>query len=185
MPRSRSRTRACTNRRARASIVAERNRLALDLHDAVSQKLFGLVLGAETASTLLDRDPAAAREQLARLRTLAQEARDELRSLVFELRPANVEQDGLGGALSKHVELLRRLQQRDIRLEVESEPPPDPARTATCCGSPRRRSSALPFAAAHVAVRLEGDNGRLLLEIVDDGVGFVPARPPFARGGSN
>ena len=42
------------------SIVAERNRLALDLHDAVSQKLFGLVLEAEAAGTVLERDPAAA-----------------------------------------------------------------------------------------------------------------------------
>ena len=44
------------------SIVAERNRLALELHDAVSQKLFGLVLTAEAAGTLLERDPAAARD---------------------------------------------------------------------------------------------------------------------------
>ena len=43
--------------------MAERNRLALDLHDAVSQKLFGLVLDAEAARTLLDRDAEAAREQ--------------------------------------------------------------------------------------------------------------------------
>src|SRR5438034_4609036 len=65
------------------SIVAERNRLALDLHDAVSQKLFGLVLNAEAAATLLERDPSAAREQVAKLQALAQEALDELRSLVF------------------------------------------------------------------------------------------------------
>jgi GAF domain-containing protein len=44
------------------SVLAERNRLALDLHDAVSQKLFGLVLAAESARTLLDRDPGAAGE---------------------------------------------------------------------------------------------------------------------------
>src|SRR3954454_4294766 len=49
------------------SIVAERNRLALELHDAVSQKLFSLVLSAESAGTLLDRDPEAAREQVGRI----------------------------------------------------------------------------------------------------------------------
>src|SRR5919199_2539591 len=53
------------------SVVAERNRLALELHDAVSQKLFSLVLSAESASTLLDRDPDAARAQLDRLAQLA------------------------------------------------------------------------------------------------------------------
>src|ERR671930_2024125 len=62
------------------SILSERNRLALELHDAVSQKLFSLVLTAEAAQTLLDRDPETAREQVSKLQTLAQEARDELRS---------------------------------------------------------------------------------------------------------
>src|SRR5262249_60863965 len=94
------------------SVVAERNRLALDLHDAVSQKLFALVLSAETAATLLERDPKAARAQVTKLQSLAQEALDELRSLVFELRPPDLERDGLCGALRKHVELLRRAQQR-------------------------------------------------------------------------
>ena len=97
------------------SVLAERNRLALDLHDAVSQKLFGLVLAAESAGTLLDRDPEAAREQVAKLQALAQEAREELRSLVFELRPPDLEQDGLCGALRKHVEVLRRVQPRRDR----------------------------------------------------------------------
>src|SRR5919201_1523435 len=79
------------------SIVAERNRLALDLHDAVSQKLFGLVLNAESAATVLERDAGAAHDQVARLRALAQEALDELRSLVFELRPPDLERDALAG----------------------------------------------------------------------------------------
>src|SRR3954463_14160826 len=85
------------------SVHAERNRLALELHDAVSQKLFGLVLNAEAAGTLLESDPKAARVQVDRLRALAQEARDELRSLMLELRPPDLERDGLCGTLRKHV----------------------------------------------------------------------------------
>src|SRR5947199_1997885 len=65
------------------SILSERNRLALELHDAVSQKLFSVVLTAEAAITQLDRDPVAARHQLERLRALAREALDELRSLIL------------------------------------------------------------------------------------------------------
>src|SRR5205814_1422683 len=49
------------------SMMSERNRLALELHDVVSQKLFGLVLTAESAATLFDRDAAAARGQVERL----------------------------------------------------------------------------------------------------------------------
>src|SRR4029078_10185387 len=75
------------------SVVAERNRLALDLHDAVSQKLFGLVLSAEAEGILRDRDRASARERVDRLQALAQDALDELRSLVFELRPVDLALD--------------------------------------------------------------------------------------------
>jgi GAF domain-containing protein len=71
------------------SILGERNRLALELHDAVSQKLFSLVLSAEAAGTLLDRDARAARGQVERLGRLAREALDELRALVGELNAAD------------------------------------------------------------------------------------------------
>src|SRR3954464_1187652 len=85
------------------SILSERNRLALELHDAVSQKLFGLVLGAESAVALLDRHAAAARARVVRRAELAGEALDELRALVHEFRPAELARDGLAGALRKHV----------------------------------------------------------------------------------
>jgi signal transduction histidine kinase len=158
------------------SIVAERNRLALDLHDAVSQKLFGLVLNAEAAGTLLERDPGAARDQVAKLRTLAQETLDELRSLVFELRPPDLDKDGLGGALRKHVELMRRRQPVEIELVLDGEPPADPARDGEVLRIAQEAlHNALKHAQAnHITVRLEADDGRLLLVVEDDGVGFEP-----------
>jgi signal transduction histidine kinase len=159
------------------SVVAERNRLALDLHDAVSQKLFGLVLSAETAATLLERDPAAAREQVAKLQTLAQEALDELRSLVFELRPPDLERDGLCGALRKHVDMLRRLQQREIELDLDEAVPGNAARDGDVLRIAQEAlQNALRHAnAEHVVLRLHSDDGRLVLEVEDDGVGFEPA----------
>ena len=161
------------------SIVAERNRLALDLHDAVSQKLFGLVLNAEAAATLLERDPAAARERLTKLRALAQEALEELRSLVFELRPPDLERDGLAGALRKHVELLRRLEQHEIELVLAGDLRVDVERDREVL---RIAQEALGNALKHAratrfAVRLSAEAGRLLLEVEDDGIGFDPAAP--------
>jgi signal transduction histidine kinase len=158
------------------SVVAERNRLALDLHDAVSQKLFGLVLSAEAAATLFDRDPAAAREQVAKLQTLAQEALDELRALVFELRPPDLEKDGLSGALRKHVETLRRAQQRDIELDVDESIAGDPSRDGEILRIAQEAlQNALRHAdAEHIVVRLHSNDGRLVLEVADDGVGFEP-----------
>lgn len=161
------------------SIVAERNRLALDLHDAVSQKLFGLVLSAEAARTLLERDPVAARDQVGKLQAQAQEALEELRSLVFELRPPDLEKDGLGGALRKHVDILRRLGQHEIELVLAGELRPDAVRDGEVL---RIAQEALQNALKHaqagrVEVRLLTDAGRLLLEVEDDGVGFDPDAP--------
>ncbi len=158
------------------SIVAERNRLALDLHDAVSQKLFGLVLSAEAAATLLERDPEAARGQVTKLQTLAQEALEELRSLVFELRPPELERDGLPGALRKHVELLRRLGQHELELVVDGEVPVDGTRDREVLRIAQEAlQNALKHArASRVTVRLGAEEGRLLLEVEDNGVGFDP-----------
>jgi signal transduction histidine kinase len=159
------------------SVLSERNRLALDLHDAVSQKLFGLVLAAESAGTLLDRDPGAAREQVAKLQSLAQEARDELRSLVFELRPPDLERDGLCGALRKHVELLQRLQPVEIDLDLDAELDREPARDSEVLRIAQEaiHNSLRHAHAQHLAVRLHRENGRVLLEVEDDGVGFDPS----------
>ena len=159
------------------SILDERNRLALELHDAVSQKLFALVLAAESADTLLDADPTAARVQLARLRDLAQQALEELRYLILELRPPDLERDGLATTLRKHVEVLRRLQPREVELELEVEgaPPPDPALLRI---AQEALQNALRHAgASRVAVRLRADAARVVLEVSDDGAGFDPAAP--------
>lgn len=161
------------------SIVAERNRLALDLHDAVSQKLFGLVLEAEAAATVLDRDPAAARERVGRLQELARDALDELGSLVFELRPPDLARDGLAGALRKHVEVLRRLGHEQVELDVSEAPQPDGARDAEVLRIAQEAiQNALRHAnAGRVAVSLGGGDGRVLLRVEDDGLGFDPRAP--------
>jgi signal transduction histidine kinase len=161
------------------SVLSERNRLALELHDAVSQKLFSLVLTAEAAETLAGRDPAAAGEQVARLKALAQEALDELRALIFELRPPDLERDGLCGALRKHVEVLRSRRQGRITLELEDELPGDPDRDAEILRIAQEAlQNALRHAkASHTSVRLRADDGELRLEVEDDGIGFDPSDP--------
>jgi signal transduction histidine kinase len=161
------------------SIVEERNRLARELHDSVSQKLFGLVLSADAARTLLDRDPGEARTELERLRALAQETMEELRSLVFELRPPSLETEGLAAALRKHVDVLRRVYSTEIHLDVT--------------GTPRRSAElerevfriaqeALQNALRHaraelLELRLAAGDGLLVLTVRDDGIGFDPDSP--------
>jgi signal transduction histidine kinase len=158
------------------SIVEERNRLARELHDSVSQKLFGLVLSAESAATLLDRDGEEVRAELERLRDLAQEAMEELRSLVFELRPPNLESEGLAAALRKHVDVLRRVYRREIAVEVTGRPPraPELEREVFRIAQEALQNALRHADAARLEVDLEAVDGRLRLTVRDDGVGFDP-----------
>jgi signal transduction histidine kinase len=156
------------------SIVEERNRLARELHDSVTQKLFGVVLTAEAASTLAGRDPTRAQEQLARLRELAQEAMDELRSLVFELRPAALEAEGLAATLRKHVGVLRRVHGREIGLRVAGGGRMSQRVDAEVF---RIAQEALGNALRHahaerVDVSLDTAAGGIVLVVSDDGAGF-------------
>jgi signal transduction histidine kinase len=168
------------------SMLEARNRLALELHDAVTQKLFGLVLTAEAAGEQLARDPDAARASVERLRALAAEALEELRSLILELRPPELERDGLCGALRKHVEMLRRLHRVEIEVDID-DTIGAPAPGAAGGGSRdqeilRVAQEALQNAIRHAAphrlgVRLGRHDGRLELEVTDDGAGFDPTEP--------
>jgi signal transduction histidine kinase len=165
------------------SILSERNRLALELHDVVSQKLFSLVLAAESAGTLLDRQDEAARGQVARVGVLAREALEELRSLLLELRPIDLERDGLGGALRKHVTALRQVHGARIELDLG-------AGIGFEAGDAGRDRDVLRIAqeslhnalrhsgAALVAIRLtRAGDGTLVLDVTDDGAGFDPSAP--------
>jgi signal transduction histidine kinase len=156
------------------SIVEERNRLARELHDAVTQKLFGVVLAAESGAALLERDVGQAGAQLALVRELAREAMEELRSVIVHLRPPALEAEGLAVALAKHVDVLRRAHRRAIVLEVDGEASVAAAVEADVFRIAQEAlHNALRHAqAAHIEVRLRCEPGRVLLSVSDDGVGF-------------
>lgn len=90
------------------TIAEERSRLAHELHDAVSQKLFSLRLTAQAAAALVDRDPARAKDELQQVGALAAEAAEELRAAVVELRPAALDEDGLVHTLRTQIHVLDR-----------------------------------------------------------------------------
>lgn len=165
------------------SILAERHRLALDLHDAVSQKLFSLMLTAEAMATQFDRDPDAARVQLERLRALSREALEELRSLILGLRPPELERDGLAGTLRKQAEMLERVHGVPITMQAEavSSPAPDEESLGRELSVLRIAHEALHNAVRHAGARsvrvlLAESDGRLRVEVSDDGTGFDPER---------
>jgi signal transduction histidine kinase len=156
------------------TVIEERARLARELHDAVAQKLFSLRLTA--AAALAAKDPRA---ELERVQTLAGEAFAELRSVIFELRPAELEGDGLAESLRKHVQVLDRVwgagrgRRTSLRFlgEFDNGEIDMPPQTEAVVF--RVAQEALYNALRHgepreVTVRLAPG----VLEIRDDGVGF-------------
>ena len=161
------------------SVVEERNRLARDLHDAVSQTLFSVVLTAEAAATLVDRDTKQAKEQIGKIQELARDAVQEMRSLIFELRSAELESEGLVPTLRKHVDILRRIRHAEIGLEVHGERRLKPALEIELYRIAQEAlNNALKHARAKkIDIALQMSNGGVLLTIRDDGTGFDPADP--------
>ena len=165
------------------SIVEERNRLARDLHDSVAQKLFGVVLTAEAASTLLARDAATARAQLDRLQELVAEALEELRSLVFELRPPDARDRG---ARDDVAQARRRAAPRapagDRRCASPARRAARRAPTGRSSGSRRRRSRTRSGTRgpSTSTSRSRRATVRSCSSVADDGDGFDPADPGAA-----
>jgi signal transduction histidine kinase len=159
------------------SILSERNRLALELHDVVSQKLFSVMLTAEAAATQVDHDAPAARAQLNRVRDLTKEALDELRSLILGLRPPELERDGFVGTLRKEVEMVARTHGTDVQLEIDPGFAGDGGdrELALLRIAHEALHNAVRHAKAeHVVVRLAGDHDKPVIEVTDDGIGFDP-----------
>jgi signal transduction histidine kinase len=161
------------------SIVEERNRLARELHDSVTQRLFGVKLAAESAATLLERDPSKAAVELARVSELARGAMEELRAVVFELRPGSLELEGLATVLRKHVDVLRRVSGVKIELKTCDVPRlgPGPGTQVLRIAQEALGNALRHAAAKRISVKLGGDGEKLFLKVVDDGCGFDPSGP--------
>lgn len=154
----------------------ERNHLARELHDSVSQTIFSITLTAKAARTLLERDLELVASQLDHLQELAQEALTEMRSLIFHLRPTTVDEEGLVEALRKHVAALESHQGLTVALRVEGE---------KRLGRHQERrlfriiQEALNNVSKHAqtdraAVTLRMAGGRVWVQIEDQGRGFDP-----------
>lgn len=166
------------------SIVEERNRIARELHDAVSQKLFSLRLTADAASALIDRDPKRAADELATVRRLAAEASSELREIVVGHRPPDLDGDGLDKALRKHVELLDRVHEPALRFAGCDCVPTltEQGQEAVYRIAQEAMHNALRHAnATRIDVVLTVDDGVTILQVSDDGVGFVPVSTTAGR----
>jgi signal transduction histidine kinase len=156
--------------------LEERQKLARELHDSVSQALFGIGLGARTARTQLDRDPAKVAEPLDYVVSLAEAGLTEMRALIFELRPDALELEGLVGSLEKQLAALRARHGLDIDADLGDEPETtfEVKETIYRIAQETLNNVVKHARARTITVHLTQGGAGIRLEIGDDGVGFDP-----------
>jgi signal transduction histidine kinase len=165
--------------------VDERNRLARELHDSLTQTLYSLTLQAEAAARELATGTATQTgEQLRAIRRMAQQALGEMRALLFELRPPDLEEEGLAGALQARLDAVEASAGLETSLITDGD---EPLLANVEDGLFRIAQEALNNVlkhaqARHVTVSLRHKNGTIVLEIADDGCG-VDLTASRARGG--
>jgi signal transduction histidine kinase len=164
-------------RAQQAASLEERQRLARELHDSVSQALYGIALGARTARTLIDRNPAEAVEPVDYILSLAEAGLTEMRALIFELRPESLETEGLVAAISKQAEAatVRHGLAIDLRLGQEPDVPLPLKETLYRIAQEALNNVAKHAHATSVSIELRPTPAELELTISDDGAGFNPA----------
>jgi signal transduction histidine kinase len=162
------------------SIVEERNRLARDLHDSVTQTLFSLSLTAEAAAELIDGSPERAKLQVRKVAELARESLEEMRGLVFQLRPGDLSSEGLVPTLRKHLEFVERLHGTHVDIDVTGERRLDPGvETALFRIVQEALNNALKHAKSNrLHVVVEMTDGVVRCVVSDNGVGFKPGALP-------
>jgi signal transduction histidine kinase len=158
------------------TIAEERSRLAHELHDAVSQKLFSLRLTAQAAAALVDRDPARAKGELHQVAMLAAEATEELRAAVIELRPAALDEDGLVATLRTQIQVLDRAHSARVTFAGHGvRALPAAQEEAVLRVAQEALHNALRHSGAgRVDVTLEKRGPGTVLRVSDDGSGFEP-----------
>lgn len=96
----------------------ERNRLARDLHDLVTQTVFSMNLTAQSTRLLMDKEPLRVSEQLVRLEELASKALIEIQYLVSQLKPRSIAEEGLPAALRRMADERQAHEGLHVSLEI-------------------------------------------------------------------
>ncbi|MFQ6029163.1 MAG: PAS domain S-box protein [Dehalococcoidia bacterium] len=159
------------------AVLEERNRLARELHDSVTQALYSASLMSEAGQRFADSgDSERVRHYLGRLGDTCQQALKEMRLLVYQLRPSVLEQEGIVGALRQRLDAVEQRAGVEARLIFADslELPPKWEEELYRISQEALNNSLKYSAATSVTVRITAQNGGVNLEIEDNGVGFDP-----------
>ncbi|MDP8950794.1 MAG: PAS domain S-box protein [Actinomycetota bacterium] len=159
--------------------LEERQRLARELHDSVSQALYGIALGSRTAHALLDREdpPERVSEWLEYVLSLAEAGLTEMRALIFELRPESLETEGLIAALKQQAAALGARHEIPVEATLGEEPdlPLETKEALYRIAQEALHNTVKHARASRADLKLECDTRDVTLEISDDGAGFDPS----------
>jgi len=165
------------------SVLQERARLARDLHDAVSQKLFSVRAKARASAILVHRDPGRAIEEIDSIAALAGEAHAELRAIIDGLAPPELAAGGLAGSVRGYATLAGRTYGTDVLVRVEDLPDLDLAQqTAVYRIAQEAIGNALRHSGGAVSVYLSRRQRSIVLEVSDAGSGFDVSAPQQGLG---
>ncbi|GGD58379.1 HAMP domain-containing sensor histidine kinase [Paenibacillus nasutitermitis] len=158
----------------KSAILEERQRLARELHDAVSQQLFAISMMTSTLTESPDLNAGKARKQITMVDKLAGNAQNEMRALLRQLRPATLEGKSLKEGLQELVEEIADKQSLDIRSEIEPvEGLPKGVEDHLFRITQEGLSNVLRHSQADsLSVKLGFYNKQIHLKITDNGIGF-------------
>jgi signal transduction histidine kinase len=166
------------------SVLHERARLAQDLHDAVSQKLFSIRAKARAAAILVERDAARAIEEISSVAELAGQAHAELRAVIDGLTPPELAAGGLVGSVRAYAVLAGRTYGTEVAVRTAELPALSPQQDTViyrvaqeAIGNALRHSGA-----RQVTVSLSRRQRSVVLEVLDDGRGFEMSAPEAGLG---
>lgn len=167
------------SRQKEAAAVEERQRLARDLHDAVTQTLFSASLIADVLPRLWERNPDEARRRVEELRQLARGALAEMRALLMELRPVALLDAPLGDLVRQLAEAFTGRTRAPVDLVVEGggcDLPGDVKVALYRITQEALNNIAKHAGASQVWLSLRCAEGRAILEVRDNGAGFEPGQ---------
>jgi signal transduction histidine kinase/FixJ family two-component response regulator len=155
--------------------IQERQRIARDLHDSVTQTLFSATIMSSTIIALWRQNPAQVESELLELHDVTRGALAEMRTLLFELRPDILASAQLGDLFRQLIDTLRGRSRLDIEFTMQPRelPLPVPVKTAFFHIMQEALNNIIKHAhAQRVRIDFRRENSRILLSVIDDGCGF-------------
>ena len=164
--------------------VSERTRLAVELHDSLSQTLAGVACQIAAGHDAVANDPEVAKELLTTAERMLESSRTELKNCLFDLRSDTVDDPDFERAISKTLTGLKPEAEISVRFHVARSLMTDSTAHAVLCIVRELVANAIRHGAAkHIWVAGAEEGGKLCFSVRDDGRGFDPKRHPGPREG--